>query len=130
MWPSSVAPESANAMYRSATVTGYYDRLKEAVLSHGYNRACLSREMHLIGGKNKTDLKNKEQQWVNAFKKSPTRYTVLDQQKIQPFDTTEGRVDGTLYVMKVPGRDMVETFGFFNDDDRTRTWVLQCGSGR
>ncbi|GGJ51722.1 hypothetical protein GCM10008938_42190 [Deinococcus roseus] len=126
----SVAPESGSKMYQSGTVKAYFEQLKEVAVSNGYTRACISRELHYLPGKNQQDLKTRETQWISAFKKSPTFYTVLDQVKIPAFETTEGRVDGTIYLLKVPGLKMTEAFGFFNDDGRKHTWVLQCGSGR
>lgn len=126
----SVAPESGRKMYQSEIIQHYFEQLKQAAIENGYSRACISRELHHLSGKSKQDLKTKETQWIAAFKKSPTFYTVLDQINITPFQSTEGRVDGTIYVLKVSGLNMTETFGFFNDDDRRTTWVMQCGSGR
>ncbi|GEM46725.1 hypothetical protein [Deinococcus cellulosilyticus] len=126
----SVAPESGRKMYQSQVIQYYFEQLKQAATENGFSRACISRELHHLTGRSKQDLKTKETQWIAAFKKSPTFYTVLDQINIPPFETTEGRVDGTIYVLKVPRLNMTETFGFFNDDDRKNTWVMQCGSGK
>ena len=123
-----VAPESGRAMYRDPVVQGNFEQLGALAGAQGFRRDCQSRELHLIPGRDSADLKAKEGQWISALQ-SAQGYTLRAQAALPPYSAEGETVSGTAYLLKVPGLNVLQTYGFYRYAKAHKSWLLVCGAG-